>query len=235
LRLFIVRASPSDGANDLARALREAGVDCIKMRRPPRGDRPNYGIIWWGESPDRPRNQPQLNAVETFSKYEEVYRLTEAGVPTVTACDSGSCAEPHLRRAYSHHGGLDLINPHLVRSGFEVHREDIAREFRIHVWNGVSARAGIKVPSPTAHPWIRSHYVGWNLDYGTACQEIVRQKHRDVAKAATTALGYDFAAVDVAERSDGTVFTLEVNRAPGLENNTTLKYRDKVLEWMRTW
>ena len=84
---------------------------------------------------------------------------------------------------------------------------------------------------PKSSDWIRSYDAGWRINYDGRG---VKDKHREVAKLAVAVLGLTFAAVDVAERADGAVFILEVNRAPGIENRSVEVYRDKVIEWANT-
>lgn len=148
-----------------------------------------------------------------------------------------------LARSRNHVGGSDLLSTRLIVPDYWVKREEIAREFRVHSFLGRSIRAGMKtvrdglVPSQPgiavvsngyAHPWIRSYDAGWRVSYDG---DSVRQRHRDAAHAAVAALGLDFAAVDVAERPDGSVFVLEVNRAPGIEAGTIEAYARAITRW----
>jgi glutathione synthase/RimK-type ligase-like ATP-grasp enzyme len=80
------------------------------------------------------------------------------------------------------------------------------------------------------HEWIRSYDGGWKLDYGTLCQEKIRQAIRDAARRAVDALGLDFGAVDVARLIGGETVVLEVNRAPGMEGMTLCIYAAKLRE-----
>lgn len=172
-----------------------------------------------------------LNWQQPRGKLTELQTLRDAEVSTVEFTTQRQTSDEWLGRSFQHHSGNDLLNPP-SHPGFWVKKEDLRQEWRIHVWNGTSARVALKVAnSPGAHPWVRSHSAGWRLDYGEGART-VRQRHRDVAKAACAALGLDFAAVDVAETSDGRVLALEVNRAPGLEGETIAKYRDKILAWV---
>lgn len=192
------------------------------LRRPPRHYRPEYHVLYWGDVLlDGP---PGLNRVPVLNKKREVEVLNEAGVPTV-------CVSPRpldglwLPRVANHVGGRDLLHP--GRADYFVRKEEIANEYRVHVFKHgddyVSIRTGRKAPMEGvgAHEWIRSREGGWHLVYDG---HGVKDVHRAPAKAAVKALGLDFAAVDVAERPDGSVFVLEVNRAPGLEAKTAEVY-----------
>jgi len=50
------------------------------------------------------------------------------------------------------------------------------------------------------------------------------EEMRKIAKKAVAACGYDFGAVDMIVRRDGSVWVLEVNKAPGLDAYTAGKY-----------
>jgi len=131
----------------------------------------------------------------------------------------------------SHHiGGNDLLNPP-NRPDFWVKKENITREFRVHSFKGRSIRSGMKIPRvgvAEPHSWIRSWDSGWRISYDGST---IRQRHRDIAHRAIIALGLDFGAVDVAEKADGSIFILEVNRAPGLEGGTIRAYADAINLW----
>jgi hypothetical protein len=172
--------------------------------------------------------------VPLISKYAELAALNAAEVPSVRLCSEAECPLEHIQRAYTHKGGDDLLYGVEGRRSFRVHKVTTVAEFRIHVMNNVSIRAGMKTPRPDIdepHPWVRSYEGGWFLDYGTNCQQFVRQRHRDAAKAAVAALGLDFGAVDVGETPDKQAIVFEVNRAPGLEGVTTQVYVNKFKDW----
>ena len=151
-----------------------------------------------------------------------------------------------LPRKKAHVGGLDLLTPP-TDPDYWVLKETIAKEFRVHSFMGRSIRSGVKVPrdgwepvgnydmpgdipgrTPLYSKWVRSWDGGWRISYDS---HSVRQKHRDIAHAAVKALGLDFGAVDVAERPDGSVFVLEVNRAPGIEQGTLSAYARAIEAW----
>jgi hypothetical protein len=228
-RLLLHRSAPSAGAVALATVLRESGVRAYKMSRKPRRRRMADVVIGWGDYYPWFEGR-SLNNVPVLNKLQEVITLRDKGVATVDY--SLTPQDDWLPRVGNHHGGSDLLNPP-ARPHFWTRRESIVREFRVHVWRGVSMRAGVKLPRVDApHTWIRSYDGGWYIDYGEAADYGLRQRHRDLSKEAVTALGLDFGAVDLGEREDGSLLVLEVNRAPGLEGNTTLAYRDKILQWM---
>lgn len=106
--------------------------------------------------------------------------------------------------------------------------ENVVREWRIHILNGHSIARGLKyytglrndagpIPEMVA-PIIRSRRLGWHIRHDVKPPKGLR----DVAKAATTAVGYDLGAVDILELSDGSFVTLEVNSRPAIRDEYTL-------------
>lgn len=79
-----------------------------------------------------------------------------------------------------------------------------------------------------ASNWIRSWDSGWRMVWQEGA---VKQRHRDIAHQAVSALGLDFGAVDIGELADGTLLVLEVNRAPGIEGSTLEAYANAIEAW----
>jgi hypothetical protein len=146
----------------------------------------------------------------------------------------GEPAETWLARRNNHVGGIDLLGE--LREGeYYSKKEDIVEEYRLHIFNGRSIRAGKKVKQATRpdgrtapHAWIRSFDAGWNIVYDGFAST---KEQRKLAASAVKALGLDFAAVDVAKLSNGKLIVLEVNRAPGVEGNTVATYAKKIAGW----
>jgi hypothetical protein len=271
--IYIYRPRYSEGAEDLAYALSEAGIRARYVRSWERLSRavPGDTVICWGAVPDGNLGEGirMINAVPLQSKYQDAQTLAAAGVPTVEVSrvrpvvlppspptfafsrtglhdtitqaqadivigmleafklERPAPVEEWLPRANSHAGGNDLLRANLINPDFWVKKEDLIDEFRIHSFNGKSIRAGQKVQranrpdgSP-AHPWIRSFDAGWVLQYdGFSSTEGARA----LAAKAVESLGLQFGAVDLAQRRDGTLMVLEVNRAPGVEGGTIQAY-----------
>lgn len=158
---------------------------------------------------------------------EEFSRLHDAlSTPLPTMDDS-----TWLGRSRNHVGGADLLNPP-AQVDYYVKKESLVREFRVHSFDGVSIRAGVKthrdgVAQP--HPWVRSWDGGWRISYDG---HTIRQAHRELAARAVRALNLTFGAVDIGERHDGTSIVLEVNRAPGLEGGTISAYAQAINRWI---
>lgn len=136
-----------------------------------------------------------------------------------------------LGRKNNHIGGNDLLALQGTPD-FYSKKEEIVEEYRLHMFRGKSVRAGVKVPAPErvsrVHPWIRSYDAGWTIRYDNFQST---KPMRKLARAALKALGLDFGAVDMGKKADGSLIVLEVNRAPGLENNTTATYARHIAEW----
>lgn len=140
-------------------------------------------------------------------------------------------AEGWLPRLNNHVGGNDLLAPPPVPDYFSK-KVELVKEFRIHSFLNKSIRAGVKMVregSPTPpHAWIRSWDGGWKISYDGITS---KQRHREVAHAAVTALNLQFGAVDIGEKGDGSLMVLEVNRAPGLEGGTIEAYAKAIEGW----
>lgn len=127
-----------------------------------------------------------------------------------------------LARSNAHIGGTDLLRPP-ARGDYYSKKENLVEEYRLHMFNGRSIRAGRKVPRDgmQPHPWIRSYDGGWRINYDGFQST---QAQRGLAARACDALGLTFGAVDMGVKADGTLLVLEVNRAPGLEGGTVTSY-----------
>lgn len=228
-RVLVYRQMPSEGAVAIATALREAGINAKKMSREPRRWYSDDVVIGWGDCyPDF--DGRSLNNKPPINKLQEITLLRDAGVATVEV--SLTPQEGWLPRVSNHHGGNDLLTTP-ARPAFWVRKEPVVQEFRVHVFGGLSIRAGVKLPRvDNPHPWVRSYDGGWYIDYGKAEAYGFRNRMRDIAKSATQAVGLDFAAVDVGVREDGSVLVFELNRAPGVEGGSVTGYTRHIIDWL---
>jgi len=218
---FVIRTNPSESAIALAKAL-----DGKKRSRTYGKVKKGDVCIGWGERVPTTTIKV-LNGKPVGNKLQDIEMLEDAEVPTVMVA-MGPVAG-WLPRVAHHAGGKDLLmSPE--HPDYYVRREEIATEYRCHSFMGRSIRGGRKVHRdgfPNPHPWIRSWEAGWRIAYDGS----IRQRHRDIAHRAVRALGLDFGAVDIGERADGSVFVLEVNRAPGIEAGTIEAYARAIKEW----
>jgi Glutathione synthase/Ribosomal protein S6 modification enzyme (glutaminyl transferase) len=130
-----------------------------------------------------------------------------------------------IGRSRFHVGGNDLLNPP-ASPDYWVRKETLTEEYRVHVFDQRSIRAGTKIPRAgvSPHSWVRSWDGGWMISYQGVTEPV-----RSLAKAAVAALGLDFGAVDIGRKEDGSLIVLEVNRAPGLEGGTIDAYANAIV------
>lgn len=176
-----------------------------------------------------------LNGEAFTNKLRQAIRLGIAGVPTIQVSLAQEGPDWYPRRN-DHQQGFDFTNRRLRRgllpADFYVKKEDIADEYRVHVFRSAKdnmrvLRVAKKVPNrPDHHPWVRSHRLGWKLSYVGGLSDSGRQIARDAVRA----LHLDFGAVDLGCRPNGDIFVLEVNTCPGLEGGTLEMYADNIVE-----
>lgn len=147
------------------------------------------------------------------------------------------------RRLLNSSGGKGIVefslagNPALLPEDFEniplfVKYIPKIAEYRVHVFNGIVVDTQRKRKSREAlaneevNQRIRNHDNGWvfTRENCTIDDNIV-----GCAIGAVSALGLDFGAVDIIVSRNGTVYVLEVNTAPGLENTTVTNYTNAIL------
>lgn len=195
------------------------------------------GDIWinWGSPYNfgdyRQKYVPQgltlLNQAPFLNKKSQLLTLASKNIPTLTV--SNTPKEGFIGRSLNHQGGDDLLNKY--GRDFYTKKEAFSREVRIHIYKGKSIHAGLKVPTPEAHPWIRSYDAGWRIDYSRATD--IAQSRRELAKKAISALGLDFGAVDIGVLQGDKALVIEVNTAPGIEGETLQAYVTQFLSEAR--
>lgn len=243
--LYVYRREDSKSAAQLARALRGARVYEVPKLQP------QDVLVCWGE---QAKGEHVLNGKPPLRhKKTDAVVLQAKGIATIEVSDWAR--EGWIGREGDHSRGSDLLQPP-GRVDYYVKREEISKEYRVHMFRGLSIRAGQKVPragfevldpdrtpynkfiaatkewkleNKVAHPWIRSYEGGWDMRY-----DGVTPAHRTLAKQACEALELDFGAVDIGERPNGSLFVLEVNRAPALDEGDTVGvYVGAVQKWVR--
>lgn len=191
---------------------------------------PGSPVINWGFT----SSVKALNNRIIGNKLKELEKLVDNKVSTVTFDTT-----PHpgwMARTLNHKGGRDFVRGVPNRkAAFWVKREQIEKEFRVHIINDKCVKVGLKVPKTdgtTAHPWVRSLRYGWRPTYVAGVKELVTASIRDCAKRAVRALDYDFAAVDVGVRESGDPIVFEVNTAPGLKPSIARVYAKHLKEML---
>lgn len=231
--IYVFCPRASTGAKELVARINALGTKAARVKSL-NGIPQGHLVVNWGAS-----LPPQfvewygrkniLNPKTYHNKYNELAALKKGDVHTVPFSLQKEKAD-WLARTVHHTEAKDLLKG-LKVGDYYVGYVPTVREFRVHILHGVSIRAGIKAPRiANPNPRFRSWSAGWKLDYGAPCQAVITNRVRAAAKAAGEALHYDFGAVDVGVKEDGSAFVFEVNAAPGLEGNTIEVYAKKFKE-----
>lgn len=201
----------------------------------------------WGRRRDHThlleRGVPVLNPRLPVNKEEELRILSSHGVPCIEILQEG---RDFLLRRHSHGDGSDTEEGRVERtslppSTYAVRRYPFTREYRVHVFRGLSLRMGWKVPNGEGRPfteWPRTYRNGWDIHYGL---DPNAPQVRELAFRAIEALGMDFGAVDIgleiedSQMSDAappTLRVIEVNSAPQAAAGLT---HERYVAHIRRW
>jgi hypothetical protein len=199
-------------------------------------------IICWGSPLPEIDGVRVLNGEDDhYNKYRAAEFLSFKGIPTITAVaqsrrptpvDANGMPIEWVPRTFHHVGGNDLIKPP-YKPDFWVKKENFVREFRVHSFASKSIRAGVKVHREgfaNPSPWIRSFDAGWRINYDNFSST---KQLRSLAHKACKTMNLVFGAVDIAEKADGTMVVLEINRAPGIEGNSIPAYCAAIQKWAK--
>jgi hypothetical protein len=245
LRLTIANGSAPSGAI-MAKLLADRGVPAPASHR----DEGVKAYVSWG-APVWRAPAPLLNARPERSKLEELKLLTAGGVAVpamkeaLEEADFTTSALWYARKLL-HKGGTDLravTQPDEAEWrkaagwAYFTARVPIKRELRCWVFRGKLLGCYEKaMRRPEEYTGL-----GRNHKYGFVFSRL--QDGCETSEAATattdqalTALGLDFGAADLIQKPDGSLVCLEVNTAPGIENERRLsanKLADCIAEWYR--
>ena len=203
--------------------------------------RNNFNLIRWGNS-DNIRFRPQrilnsrLAIAENANKHTALVKMHEAGVRTPQfGTDKTTVGReigfPLYGRTNHHQGGAGL---YYIRNRFDLVNDNtsehfleaipIAREYRIHVFNGDVIGVYRKVENEEftgeRNMLVRNLAGGWRFSMCDIPR--VRQSLKDIAVAAVSAVGLDFGGVDIIVGEDNVEYVLEVNSAPALDIDGTI-------------
>jgi len=215
--IYVFNPNPSHSARLLASTL-----GAKRLRNPRRLHRADIIVNWGSRDLEWARSQGVkiLNGSLGVSKWDEIYLLNKAKLPTPPLSKKKEGPDWYPRSAFHSHG-TDFLRG--VKSpAFFVQRLKILDEYRLHVFKFKEddiriLRWGKKVPrGPEAHEWVRSDVGGWRLSYGLSSEQLPKGL-RPVAKDAISKLDYDWGAVDMGLTSFGKPVIFEVNSAPGLD------------------
>lgn len=237
-RVFMHVGRPSRGGRDLAR---ELGI--LRLRINSSRYRPREGdlIINWGGRPTYPveyLNNPMAVGLAS-DKLRSLTVLSQNGVPVVPFTTSQAEAR-EWRETGSFVYSRTLLNASegrgiVVTGPFEgedvpyapLYTKYIGRntEYRVHVFREevIDFAQKKKRRGEEADQMVKSHSNGWIF----AREEVViLTEALEASIQAVSVLGLDFGAVDVLAGSNGSVYVLEVNTAPGLEGTTLRRYAE---------
>jgi glutathione synthase/RimK-type ligase-like ATP-grasp enzyme len=192
------------------------------------------------------RRDKTINGVGTGGKIASLSLMQKAGVRTVPWFEGSNIPKgfvfPALARNNHGFGGKDIVpvfQPHevawRVAAGFDWFSSYVPldTEYRAWVFRGEVLDVYEKV---MMRPHEYKHVAGRNFRQGFEFQSVKTPK--DVAQetiAALDAIQYDFGAVDCLRGTDGLIYILEVNSAPGALRSkaqpTIAKLADRIAAW----
>jgi len=226
----------SESAIKLRDALHAAGVSCFKSAAhiSKRGilrfiNRVRPEDLWlnWGPGLDNDVLSiiPMLNNKTGGNKQDQLITLAQHGIPCPEVFDTP--AADRIGRSFKHQCASDLL--HGTGKDYYTQKLPFVYECRIHIFQGKSIHAGVKVRRESdAHSWIRSSVTGWKIDYSKS--HTILKDRRILAAKAVSALGLDFGAVDIGIVASGKAAVIEVNTAPGLEGSTVDAYVKQIIK-----
>lgn len=257
MKIRILQSAASTGARDLARALREDGLDALrtKVRGSSYQGSPSHLIVNWGRASYPPgwSGAPVLNKPESVvlasNKVKTFKKLVEAGMigvlPRWTVLKSE--AEEFLsdgeivycRTLARGSQGRGIIIAHeideLVSAPLYTAKIDTYRELRLHVFKGtvIDFAQKRKMGSERLEeegidePDEEIRSHGRGWVFARSGVEVA-DRTKEVAVKAVNALGLDFGAVDLQIDTSGRERILEINTAPGLEGQTLESYKQAI-------
>lgn len=187
-----------------------------------------------------------INGVGTGGKMNTMDLLTEAGVRTVPWFRGSNIPRgfkfPALARKNHGYGGKDIVPvfqpqevPWRVAAGWDWFSTHIPleTEYRVWIFRGECLDTYEKVMRrPEDFKGVAGRNFGNGFDFEHT------RNHQDATEEAVKALKaikYDFGAVDMLRGTDGRIYILEVNSAPGVIRSkaeaTLIKLVDKIQEW----
>jgi hypothetical protein len=243
-KFYVYTSRPSKGARALAKVLGGQRVKSFANFSPSFLVQQGGTIINWGDS-QCPANQVlnQSSAIRTVANKATAFdAFSSANVPipayAKAKADVGWEGLTVVRHKLTGHSGegIELCDAsELPDAPLYVKYIPKEQEYRIHV--GTSRVAGTEpvlriiavqrkarrheVPDSQVNWKVRNHSNGFVF----ARQGVnAPQNVLDAARAALTASGLDFGAVDVILTKQGKAYVLEINTAPGLEGTTVTDY-----------
>lgn len=197
-------------------------------------------ILYWGKQLNglngkSINNIVYKNATEQLTRYQLAGLTVPDWTTDLTKARQWSQKGLVFGRDRVHSQGKDIVGPTSewwASKAFWIKvipPEQVVQEWRVHVFGGKMIQSGLKYKdgpplAEQAHLPIRNKRNGW------------RQEHRSVPPPAVvnagikacTACEYEFGAVDMLLDTQGTVWVLETNLAPGMDENTCERYVEAI-------
>lgn len=238
------------GLINLRNALREAGVDCKRIKRRGSTYRPrlNHTIINWGCSSIP--YATYLNSAAAIAKASnklKTFKTLEGSIPIPTYFEEQRAASIFIegnpettifcRSKLSGHSGVGITisrtKEELVEAPLYTVGIQNGGEFRVHVFRNLNTDEleVIDITKKRRRTELMEQEGGINSDIRNVrggwvyCHNNVElpESVQVMAKSAVETLGLDFGAVDIIrEKNTDNYYVLEVNSAPGLSSPTTL-------------
>lgn len=244
-----LRAVPGPTGRLLATLLRERDVE-VTLTLP--GQRPvdviaavvSYGV------PVSNGTVPVLNAAAgRLNKYEEMHRLHEKGILVPPhSLDGSGLTFPILGRKFKHSKARDIVPILQNDREFEWRKQGghcdyyvqyIPRQREYRVWGYRRRPLAVyeKVMRyPDRYGVGRTAGIGWNWNHGFAFEFLrnASEALKELGTQAIDALGLDFGAVDIIQDTNGRLFVLETNTAPGVQDvrQGISHLADKIARWV---
>jgi len=192
--------------------------------------RPTAGVVCWGRGHNG--TEPTLNArAGTSNKLQQLQKFKAAGILTPPFWeDLPTAAEnfPVLGRQLQHHAGRDIklyLQPadreDFGLSAFYTRFVPRTTEYRTWIYRRrhLATYEKLRKDGVRRRSTVNANYRN-GFAFTLMSSENVPESLPDICSRAVECLGLDFGAVDVMKGTDGALYVLEVNSAPGVQGET---------------
>lgn len=227
-KIFVLADDYSDSANRLARCLHcEVSSSVMDISR-----KVEYLVRYGLTTPLGLSREPcEINSKYAISnasnKYRALQQLSNHGirVPQFTKREFPShwVGLPYMARTYYHSQGrgLRMVNSSstpLNNDEYAIEIIDIDKEYRVFVYKGKCIGVDRKIDNGrTTNNIVRNHRNGWDfISLSKERNPVTYRKVGGLGIDSVQAFELDFGAVDILKGTNGKLYVLEVNTAPGL-------------------